>query len=178
MSKKIALNKKLLIGRSEWCALPDLKIKKIKAKIDTGAKTSAIHAVNMKIIKKFNQKWVYFDVYPLQRNQIKIIHCHAPLFDLRKVMSSSGHKENRYVILTVLNIGNQSWPIEVTLSNRDPLQYRMILGREALSNKVLIDPSIACHQNRIESSVRPRRLEAKDVALSRQEHGFESRRGR
>lgn len=142
MRRKISLKNKLLIGRSEWCGLPDLKIKKIKAKIDTGAKTSAIHAFNMRIVKKSNKKLIYFDVYPLQRNQTKLVHCHAPLIDTRKVMSSSGHKENRYVILTTLNIGDQSWAIEVTLSNRDPLQYRMILGREALSNRVLIDPSV------------------------------------
>lgn len=143
------INEKLLLGRDAWCQLPDINLPMIKAKIDTGAKTSALHALNIAIIKKNRKRFVTFDVHPLQRNDKILISCIAPLIDQRHIMSSSGHIEHRYVIQTKLTMGNQSWHIEVTLSNRDPLRYRLLLGREALSNRVLIDPSLSCHQQKV-----------------------------
>ena len=137
---------KLLIGRDEWCQLPDLHIDAIKAKIDTGAKTSALHAVNITPIKKNRQRYVKFDIHPLQGDVSTLITCKAPVVDERHIMNSGGHIEHRYVIHTTVVIGNQRWRIEVTLSNRDPLRYRMLLGREALNNRVLIDPNLTCHQ--------------------------------
>ena len=137
---------KLLVGRDEWCRLPDLHITAIKAKIDTGARTSALHAFNIKPIKKDHKRYVKFDIHPMQGDDHVLITCKAPIFDERHIMSSSGHIEHRYVIQTTLTIGGQSWPIEMTLSNRDPLRYRMLLGREALNNRVLIDPNLTCHQ--------------------------------
>lgn len=139
---------KLLIGRDEWCQLPDLRISAIKAKIDTGAKTSALHAFNIKRIKKNQKRYVKFDIHPLQGDNHTLVTCRAPIVDERHIMSSSGHIEHRYVIQTTVAIGNQQWPIEVTLSNRDPLRYRMLLGREALNNRVLIDPTLTCHQKK------------------------------
>lgn len=140
---------KLLVGRDEWCALPDLGIPAIKAKIDTGAKTSALHAFNIRCIKKNKVSLVQFDVHPLQSDDKILISCVAPLIDERHIMSSSGHIEHRYVIQTPIIIGSEQWMIEVTLSNRDPLRYRLLLGREALNNRVLIDPSLSCHQKKI-----------------------------
>lgn len=147
--RKKQIQNKLLIGRDEWCQLPDLHIPAIKAKIDTGAKTSALHALNIHPIKKNRKHFVRFDIHPLQGNENILISCIAPLIDERHIMSSSGHKEHRYVILTTVIINDQQWEMEVTLSNRDPLRYRMLLGREALNSRVLIDPSLSCNQKKI-----------------------------
>ena len=140
---------KLLIGRDEWVSLPDLSLPMIKAKIDTGAKTSAIHAFNISQKKHRGVDTVFFEVHPLQGNNEIKIHCQSPITDQRIVMSSNGHKENRYVISSKLNIAGVSWPIEITLSNRDPLKYRLLLGREALKKYVLIDPHLSCHQTKM-----------------------------
>lgn len=140
---------KLLIGRNEWCQLPDLHIPAIKAKIDTGAKTSSLHAFNICALIKNHKRLVRFDLHPLQRNEKLLVSCIAPLIDERHIISSSGHAEHRYVILTTIILGNQSWKIEVTLSNRDPMRYRLLLGREALNSRVFIDPSLSCHQKKI-----------------------------
>lgn len=123
----------------------------IKAKIDTGAKTSAIHAFNISYKKINNVDTVFFDVHPLQSNNTLVIHCQAPVVDKRNIMSSNGQQEKRYVISSEMTLAGQTWPIELTLSNRDPLKYRLLIGREALSNKVLIDPSLSCHQKHMTS---------------------------
>jgi hypothetical protein len=150
MDAKISIvNDKLLIGRNEWCELPDLHIPAIKAKIDTGAKTSALHAFDIEPFQKNNKHFVHFKMYPLQGNDDVVIDCIAPLIDERHIMSSSGHIEHRCVILTTVVIAGQQWEIQVTLSNRDPLRYRLLLGREALNNRVLIDPNLTCHQKKI-----------------------------
>lgn len=146
-----ASQKRLLIGRHEWCELPDLHIPAIKAKIDTGAKTSSLHAFNIKLIKRHHRRYVHFNIHPLQGDEKTLVSCVAPIIDEREITSSNGHKEHRYVIRTTLAINNQAWEIEVTLSNRDPLRYRLLLGREALNGRVLIDPSLSCHQKRITS---------------------------
>ena len=148
-NSKLRIKNRLLIGRDEWCQLPDLHIPAIKAKIDTGAKTSALHAFNIRRVKKNHKRFVRFDIHPLQRDGKTQVSCIAPLIDERHIMSSSGHIEHRFVILTTLIIGDQQWKMEVTLSNRDPLRYRLLLGREALNNRVLIDPSLSCHQKKI-----------------------------
>ena len=143
------MTNKLLIGRDTWCQLPGLHLPAIKAKIDTGAKTSSLHAFNIKRVIKHKKKYVEFDIHPLQRNDHILVSCKAPVIDERHIMSSSGHIEHRFVIQTTLVIRDQSWEIEVTLSNRDPLRYRLLLGREALNNRVLIDPGLSCHQKKI-----------------------------
>lgn len=142
---------KLLIGRSEWCQLPELKIPAIKAKIDTGALTSSLHAFNIETIEKDNQKIVRFDINPLQANNDIELRCQSPVIDERAVMSSNGHKELRYIIETLLILGDKAWNIEISLSNRDPLKFRMLLGREALQNRVLIDPSITCNLSKLKT---------------------------
>ena len=148
-SDKTPIKNRLLIGRDEWCQLPDLHIPAIKAKIDTGAKTSALHAFNIRRVKKNQKRFVRFDIHPLQSNDKTLVSCIAPLIDERHIMSSSGHIEHRYVIMTTLLIADLAWKIEVTLSNRDPLRYRLLLGREALNSRVLIDPSLTCFQKKI-----------------------------
>lgn len=149
MQSSTVTNGRLLIGRAEWCELPELKIPGIKAKVDTGAKTSAVHALNIKYYRKQTQRYVSFDVHPIQSNTDVLVHCRAPLVEKRYVMSSNGQKEHRPVIQTTLVLGDQQWLIELTLSNREPLRYRLLLGREALAHRVVIDPALNCHLGQV-----------------------------
>lgn len=134
------LQNKIILGSEEWCSFPELGIPAIKARVDSGAKTSALHAKNIAPFIKDGQNWVKFDINPIQNNLKTIIHCEAPLVDKRVVKSSSGFREQRFVIQTNLEIGNAQWLIEMTLTNRDSMGYRMLLGREAMSGRVLVDP--------------------------------------
>lgn len=131
---------KVILGSEEWCSFPELGIPTIKARVDSGAKTSALHAINIAPFIKNGSNWVKFDINPIQNNLKTIIHCEAPLVDKRIVKSSSGFREQRYVIQTSLTIGDSNWPIEMTLTNRDSMGFRMLLGREAMSGRVLVDP--------------------------------------
>lgn len=143
------LEKLLLVGWREWCALPSLHIPALKVKIDTGARTSALHAFNIRLHTKKGQAYVQFSVYPLQGNRNIVVNCESPLVDERVVTSSTGHREHRYIILTQISLGHHIRDIELSLSNRDPLKFRMLLGREALKNLVLIDPNRSFCQGRI-----------------------------
>lgn len=134
------LQNKIILGSEEWCSFPELGIPTIKARVDSGAKTSALHAINIAPFKKEGQNWVKFDINPIQNNVKTVINCEAPLVDKRVVKSSSGFREERYVIQTNLEIGNSNWLIEMTLTNRDSMGFRMLLGREAMSGRVLVDP--------------------------------------
>lgn len=152
ISNLLYLNDKLLFGRCEWCKLPSLGIPAIKAKIDTGAKTSALHAFNLNPCVVDGVDRINFDIHPLQADDNTIISCSEPIIDKRDIMSSNGHKESRYVIATQLTVGELSWEIELTLSNRDPLRYRLLLGRESLVKKALVDPSLYCNQGKLKKS--------------------------
>ncbi len=131
---------KFIVGSEEWCSFSTLNIPAIKARVDSGAKTSALHAVNIIPFEKNGEKWVKFDVNPLQNNGKTIIHCEAKVVDKRIVKSSSGSRESRYVIKTDIVIGETAWDIEITLTNRDSMGYRMLMGREAMGGKILVDP--------------------------------------
>jgi ribosomal protein S6--L-glutamate ligase len=131
---------KLILGSEEWCSFPELGIPTIKARVDSGAKTSALHAINIAPFIKNDANWVKFDINPIQNNIKTVIHCEAPMVDKRIVKSSSGFREHRYVILTSIAIGGTQWPIEMTLTNRDSMGFRMLLGREAMSGRILVDP--------------------------------------
>ena len=134
------LAQKLILGSEEWCSFPDLNIPIIKARVDSGAKTSALHAVNIAPFIRDNENWVKFDINPIQNNTKAVKHCEAKLIDKRVVKSSSGYREQRFVIQTELKIGEETWKIEMTLTNRDSMGFRMLLGREAMSGRVLVDP--------------------------------------
>ena len=134
------LQSKIILGSEEWCTLPELGIPSIKARVDSGAKTSALHAKNIAPFIKDGQNWVKFDINPIQKNIKTVVHCEAPLVNKRVVKSSSGFREQRYVIQTSLEIGDSKWVIEMTLTNRDSMGFRMLLGREAMSGRVLVDP--------------------------------------
>lgn len=135
------LVKKQIIGWREWIALPELGIHEIKAKIDTGARSSALHAYNIEVYKTRSGKTrAKFSVHPLQKNNKYIIDCHADVIDQRGVRSSSGQQELRTTVLTYLNMGNTSWPIELTLTNRDSMGFRLLIGRTAIKRMFLVDP--------------------------------------
>lgn len=131
----------LNIGWREWVGLPELGVHAIKAKIDTGARTSAIHAWKIEPFQRGGEIWLRFELHPEQRSKAGAIICEAPAVDRRHVRSSGGHVTSRYVIRTTLALGTASWPIELTLTNRDQMGFRMLLGRTALKGGVLIDPA-------------------------------------
>jgi hypothetical protein len=128
-----------IIGWREWLALPTLQVERIKAKIDTGARTSAIHAFNIRSFADRGSPHVSFVLHPEQRRRHPAIDCIAEVRDERMVTSSSGHAEKRYVIHVDVRLGAYLWPIELTLADRDPLGFRMLLGREAVRHRFLID---------------------------------------
>ena len=129
-----------IIGWREWLDLPQLGIKEIKAKIDTGARSSALHAVNIKEVEKNGEKIVTFQVDPYQKDTETIVNCEAKILEWRYVTNSGGHKQYRPVILTPIEMGGQIWNIELTLTNRDVMGFRMLLGREAVRQRFLVDP--------------------------------------
>jgi len=138
-------SKKKLIGWEEWCALPDLDIPAIKAKVDTGAKTSALYAFAIEPFLKDGQEYVSFQIHPIQRNKKIVIKCSAPLIDYRYITSSTGQKEKRYVIQTFIELNSKKCSIELTLAKRDTMTFRMLLGREALRTcELIVDPSKSC----------------------------------
>ena len=128
------------IGWREWILLPELGLPWIKAKIDTGARTSCLHAFNVEPFTKNGKAWVRFGIHPHQDDTETEVYCEAEVLDNRMVTDSGGHKEERYVIMTTLALANESWPIEVTLTNRDSMLFRFLLGRTAMKQKVIVDP--------------------------------------
>lgn len=134
-------NNKTIIGRLESIALPDLAIDDLQVRVDTGAKTSSLHVDNITKIVKHGKKCVTFDIHPDVHNVNCIVNCTAPISDIRKVKSSNGTSEQRYVIETTVVLGKETWPIEITLTDRSDMNYLMLFGREALGKKFLVDPS-------------------------------------
>jgi hypothetical protein len=129
-----------LIGWREWIALPRLGLQQIKAKIDTGATTSALHAFSLDVFKQGGKPKIQFSIHPHQRT-LQVISCVADIIDVRWVTDSGGHREERYVIRTPVRLGERQWEIDITLTNRDTMAYRMLLGRTALRNLFIVDPA-------------------------------------
>lgn len=130
-----------LIGWREWVCLPALGIEKIKAKVDTGARTSALHAFSLQPFTENNMNKIRFDIHPLQHNTDHIITCVADVVDKRLVTDSGGHEEERYVIQTPITIAGQTWSIEITLTERENMLFRMLLGRSALRKHFIVNPA-------------------------------------
>lgn len=150
---------RLLIGWREWIALPELGIPMMKAKIDTGARTSSLHAFEVEAFIERGMPMVRFSVHPIQRRNNIIVTCEAPVLDYRTVSDSGGHREKRYVIETPLSIGGLEFPIEITLANRETMSHRMLLGRNAMKH-LIIDPGHSCLLGSPEKPARAYRKEA------------------
>jgi hypothetical protein len=142
------------IGWREWVALPDLGLPAIKAKVDTGARTSALHAFLIEPYQHDGVDMLRFLIHPIQRNQDFEVECRCPVYDKREVTDSGGHREMRYVIQSDVVIGNGRWPIELTLTNRDTMSFRMLLGRKAMEGRFVVDPGASY----INGKLRPRKL--------------------
>jgi len=133
-------SKKVRLGWREWVALPDLGIGLIKAKVDTGARTSCLHTFRTEPYTENGERRVKFWVHPTQNDLQEVIECDARVLDERNVSDSGGHKELRQVVETNLVVGDQSWPIEMTLTNRDSMRFRMLIGRTAMAGWATVFP--------------------------------------
>ena len=132
---------KEVIGWREWVALPALGLGRIKAKVDTGARTSTLHAFYLEPFEKDGRKYVKFRVHPLQNRTDAEIECVAEVVDEREVTDSGGHCERRLVIVTEVKIKERQWTVELTLTDRDTMKFRMLLGRTAIRGRYIVDPS-------------------------------------
>ncbi|MCM8558361.1 ATP-dependent zinc protease [Sphingomicrobium sediminis] len=132
--------KKGTVGWREWIALPGLGVEAVKAKVDTGARTSAIHAWKVRHFERDGREHISFCLHPLQDNDSYVVEAEAPLLEMRKVRSSNGQEQRRFVIETEVEISDTRYPIELTLTNRDEMGFRMLLGRQALRRRWLVDP--------------------------------------
>jgi hypothetical protein len=128
-----------VLGWREWARLPDFGVRSIKAKLDTGARTSALHAFGLRRFTRDGRPMVRFEIHPLQRSADSTVAAEAVVVDERVVRNSGGREEVRPVIRTTIQIGTEHWPIEVTLARRDQMGFRMLLGREALRGRAVVD---------------------------------------
>ena len=149
------VSEKKTIGWREWVKLPELEIPFIKAKVDTGARTSSLHAFDLEIVKKRGKDYARFSVHPEQRKSQPVIEVEAKVHEYRYVKSSTGHETKRPVIITDIELHGETWPIELTLANRDEMGFRMLLGRESFRGRMLVDAGKSYY------SAKPKRKKAK-----------------
>ena len=153
---KMVGGEQFVLGWEEWAGLPLLGLPSLKAKIDTGAKTSALHAQSIEPIDDAGVASVRFVVQPVPRRPSISVVCVAAIHDERIVTSSNGEPEQRYVIATQLEVGDRRWPIELTLTNRESMRFRMLIGRQAMGPGIIVEPSTAfCQPRRSHKVYRP-----------------------
>lgn len=146
----------VVVGWREWVALPGTGVDWIKAKIDTGARTSAIHAFDQQEVERNGERWVRFSVHPWQASDEDPVAVECPLVEMRTVRSSSGHAEERPLVRLDLTLAGRTVEAEVTLSRRDEMGFRMLVGREALAQGFLVDPARSYAGGRPRLAVRRR----------------------
>ena len=132
---------KLIVGCLEVCDLAELGILQLEVRVDTGAKTSSLHVDNLKHSTTKGKPWIQFDIHPDIYHVEDVVQCKAPVHDIRQIKSSNGEIQQRYVIKTPIKLGGQIWPIEITLTDRSDMKYLMLLGREGMGSRILVDPS-------------------------------------
>jgi len=145
-----------LAGWREWVQLPEIGVPWIKAKLDTGARTSSIHAYKIKPFEKDGADWVRFRVRPWQESTDDEVTVECPVHDRRRVRSSSGHVEERFVVRMKIQLVGRAVTVEVTLSNRDQMGFRMLVGRQALRRGFVVDSSSSFLGGRAPRPVRRR----------------------
>lgn len=128
-----------VIGWREWIGLPEFGVHRMKAKVDTGARSSSLHAFALKRFKRNGSSWVRFQIHPVQRSARESVEVEAEVLEYRMVRSSNGKLSRRPVIVTRIELKGESWPIELSLASRDEMGFRMLLGREAIRNRFLVD---------------------------------------
>lgn len=129
-----------VLGWREWTALPELGVPRIKVKVDTGARSSALHAFEIRREEIGDETWLRFNIHPTQRDSRHSVEARARLVEKRSVRSSSGQQTSRPVVISPILIGSDRWPIEITLVRRDLMGFRMLLGRQAVRGRYLVDP--------------------------------------
>ncbi len=173
----------ITLGWEEWLALPQLGVPAIKAKIDTGARTSALHAFAIEPFGRADRQHVRFGVHPIPERPEVEIFCSAPIVDRREVTSSNGETELRYIIETKAIIGDHDWPIEISLTNRENMAYRMLLGRRAIEETMMVDPNQSFMQKELSYDLykklpktKPIRRTLRIALLTREPDNYTSRR--
>jgi len=136
----MSIDGKRIAGWREWVGLPGLGVRQIKAKLDTGARTSALHAFDMETYWQGDEFRVLFFVHPLQRNDKKAIACEAGVAGTRTVTNPGGRRQKRLIIRTDITLGEQTWPIDLSLTDRDEMGFRLLIGRTAMHRNMIIDP--------------------------------------
>lgn len=131
----------IIIGWREWLSLPDLGVTEIKAKVDTGARTSALHAIDIEYIQVKQEEWVRFQIQPTQHSHLPTVVTQAKLKGFREIKSSNGSIEKRPIISTSLSLGSETWISDMSLTSRDSMGFRMLLGRQSVPTGFLVNPS-------------------------------------
>jgi len=147
----------VIIGWREWVSLPDLGISRIKAKIDTGARSSCLHAFDIERFEQGGCSFVRFKVHPVQRHDQFSVSCQAEIHDVRSVRSSSGNASDRIVIQTAVCWMGETWSVDLTLADRSEMGFRMLIGREAVRGRMLVDPSRSYFGGRLKKKKRRER---------------------
>jgi hypothetical protein len=148
---KRSVSSRPVIGWREWVALPELGVARLKAKVDTGARSSSLHAFDLRVVRRRGRDYVRFKIHPLQRNTKITVEAEVEVLEFRPVKSSTGHVTRRPVVLTTVALMGERWPIELTLASRDEMGFRMLLGREAFRGRFLVDAGGSFYGGKIES---------------------------